>query len=244
MLFTDGIILTPHELREHDNHILEVASTESIELSSKLAISQRSIGYELTSFLVNRDLPIDLGRVIVNDEVRDLLAVRTLAAVYSDAYNRHLNDRYLSRWKEFQEASERGLRRLLDNGVGVTATPVQRAAKPLIADADSGALEPGDYEIEIAWQHFGGKIGEKSVSVVAGASSGGLVIRPNDRPINMAGWHIFIGFSGGSKFRQNDTPISVDGSWSQTTALRNDLSDMTVSGPDYYVRAADQRVRR
>ena len=46
MLFSDGIILSIEDLREHDNFVLDVASTEAIELSSKLAVAQREIGYE------------------------------------------------------------------------------------------------------------------------------------------------------------------------------------------------------
>ena len=54
MLFTDGIILGIDDLREHDNFVLDVASTEAIELNSKLSVAQREIGYELTSFLRTR----------------------------------------------------------------------------------------------------------------------------------------------------------------------------------------------
>src|SRR5687768_9519668 len=115
MLFTDGNLITIEDLREHDNYVLEIASTESIELSSKLAVAQRAVGYELASFLSNRETAIALDRVVVNDELRDLLAYQTLAAVYSDAYNRHLNDRYLGRAKDFRQAADRSFRRFLHN---------------------------------------------------------------------------------------------------------------------------------
>ena len=108
MLFTDGTILSMQELREHDNFVLDVASTESIDLGSKLAVAQREIGYEIQSFLTTRRASAELSHVVVNQQMRDLLALHVLSIVYRDAYNLHLNDRYLGRWKEFTRASERG----------------------------------------------------------------------------------------------------------------------------------------
>src|SRR5688572_28892360 len=91
MLFTDGTILSMQELREHDNFVLDVASTESIDLGSKLAIAQREIGYESQSFLTTRRASAELSHVVVNQQMRDLLALHVLRIVYRDAFNLHLN---------------------------------------------------------------------------------------------------------------------------------------------------------
>ena len=115
------------DLREHDNFVLDVASTEAIELSSKLAVAQREIGYELSSFLMTRccgNGPRSCGR---DGAIERSAATHTLSSVYRDAYNPHLNDRYLGRWKEFTNSSERGLLRFLHNGVGIAAVAVPQA---------------------------------------------------------------------------------------------------------------------
>jgi hypothetical protein len=244
MLFTDGTILTLQDLRDHDNFVLEVASTESIELSSKIAISQRAIGYELASFLGGRETPISLSRVVVNDELRDLLAIRTLAAVYSDAYNRHLNDRYLGRAKDLRQAGEHSFYRLLQNGVGISGTAVPRAEKPMVTTLLDGELLPGLYAVQIAWQHAVGTVGELSEEVTVECPGGSLMVIPPASPTNITGWHTFIGTAGTRPMRQNAVPIATNEGWTQAVALRSDLVGPQPSGPDYYVRHSAQMVRR
>lgn len=241
MLFTDGIILTMQDLRDHDNYVLEIASTELIELSSKLAIAQRAVGYELASFLTNRDTPISLDRVVVNDELRDLLAIQTLAAAYADAYNRHLNDRYLGRAKEFRHAGERSFQRFLQNGVGVCASPVRRADKPTVDMLFQGALDAGIYRVQMAWQHVAGTVGERSDVLTFESTGGGVIVTAMNRPANAAGWHVFMAGADGQPERQNE--IVIDDVWIQTEFLRSDLAGPDASGPDYYVRQSSQ-VRR
>ncbi|HYP05802.1 MAG TPA: hypothetical protein VER03_06165 [Bryobacteraceae bacterium] len=243
MLFTDGIILTMQDLRDHDNYVLEVASTESIELSSKLALSQRAVGYELASYLTNREAPISLDRVVVTDELRDLLAVQTLAAVYGDAYNRNLNDRYLGRAKDFRHMSERSFRRFLQNGVGIARTAVRRADKPAVECTFEGGLNVGVYRVQIAWQHVAGNVGERSDAVAVECTGGGLAVTPRSYPENMAGWHVFISAADGIPLRQNEAPIQ-EATWIQANPLRSELDGPEASGPDYYVRQSAQMLRR
>ena len=244
MLFTDGTILTLQDLRDHDNFVLEVASTESIELSSKMAIAQRAIGYELASFLGSRETPISLNRVVVNDELRDLLAVRTLAAVYSDAYNRHLNDRYLGRAKELRQAGEQSYYRLLQNGVGIAGAAVSRAETPVVTTLLDGELLAGLYSVQIAWQHAGGAVGERSEEVTAECLGGSLMIIPPATPAQITNWHVFVGSNGGDLTRQNATAVPANEVWTQSLALRSDLTGPNPSGADYYVRQATHLVRR
>ena len=149
--------------------MLDVASTEAIELSSKLAVAQRDLGYDLSSFLTGAGVGIDLSRVVVTESTpRFALRPIRLAAVYRDAYNTHLNDRYLGRWKEFAKASERGLLRLLANGIGISAAPMPRAEAPVVETLSTGGLSGGSYSVQILWQHLAGNVGEKSSPVSGG----------------------------------------------------------------------------
>lgn len=244
MLFSDGIILGIDDLREHDNFVLDVASTEAIELNSKLSVAQREIGYELTSFLRTRCPGTDLGNVVVTGQLRDLLVIHTLSAIYRDAYNLHLNDRYLGRWREFTKASERGLLRLLHNGVGMAAVPVPQAEKPEVVASGQGGLIQGTYSVQVAWQHVTGNIGEKSTSVATDLPTGGaLTIDPGVGPSNTFGWHVFLGFQDGEPKRQNEAALPVGISWTQAADLRFDLAGPDATGPDYYVRNSGQIAR-
>lgn len=240
MLFTDGTVLTIAELREHDNLVLDVASTEGIELSSKLSIAQREIGYEISSFLMSRGVGLGLDNVVVTEQLKDLLADHTLASVYRDAYNTHLNDRYLGRWREFAKASERGLMRYLYNGVGVTSISIRRAEKPSVSTSALGDLPAGTYYVQIAWQHLAGNVSERNAPVLMDVAGGSITVTPPSAPANALGWHVFIGTSEGVVRRQNDSAISPMSSWTQAVTLRSDLSGVEPSGPDYYVRGAGQ----
>ena len=240
MLFTDGTILSIQELREHDNFVLDVASTESIELSSKLAVAQREIGYEIQSFLITRSAGSDLHSVVVNPQLRDLLATYTLSIVYRDAYNIHLNDRYLGRWKEFTRASERGLLRLFQNGIGIASIAVPQAPKPSVSISPDGGLAAGMYSIQTAWQHLAGTIGERSIAVLAECSGGSVSVNTGTAPPNISGWHVFIADLDASPMRQNPEPLALGSPWTQGAALRQDLNGPESSGPDYYVRNSGQ----
>ncbi len=241
MLFTDGPILGIDDLREHDNFVLDVASTEAIELNSKVSVAQREVGYELTSFLRTRCPGTDLGNVVVTGQLRDLLVIHTLSTIYRDAYNLHLNDRYLGRWREFTKASERGLLRLLHNGVGMAAVPVPQAGKPEVSGSGQGGLVQGTYTVQVAWHHVTGNIGEKSTPVAIDLPTGGaLTIDPGTGPSNTLGWHVFIGFQDGEPTRQNEIALPLGVLWTQAADLRHDLAGPDATGPDYYVRNSGQ----
>ena len=244
MLFTDGIILNIQDLREHDNFVLDVASTEAIELSSKLAVAQRELGYELSSFLLTRCPGVDLEHVVVTEQLRDLLATHTLSIVYRDAYNLHLNDRYLGRWREFTKASERGLLRFFHNGVGLAALAVPQAKKADVSTSGQGVLVQNTYSVQIAWQHLTGGVGERSVAVLADLSdAGSLTVKAGAAPLNVSGWHVCIGAQDAPATRQNETVLPVGATWTQAAALRQDLVGPNSSGPDYYVRNSGQIAR-
>ena len=244
MLFTDGIILCAETLREHDNYVLEIASTESIELSSKLQVAQRWVGYELSSFLSNCEASVGISHVFVNDELRDLLAVQTLAAVYRDAYYRHLNDRYEGRAKEYNALADRSLQRFLQNGVGLVTFAVPRAQQPSVDAAVVGGLAPGLYAVQIAWQHSSGTVGEFSEAVHVEVVDGGLTVTPPAAPSGMSGWHLFLGVNSEGATRQNDAPIAPGMAWTQAAAQRTDLMGPQPSAPDFYIRSTTPRVRR
>lgn len=244
MLYTDGVILTIQDLREHDSFVLDVASTEAIELSAKLAVAQRELGYEISSFLMTRCPGVGLGHVVVTGQLRDLLATHTLSAVYRDAYNLHLNDRYLGRWKEFTKASERGLLRFFQNGVGLAAMPVPQAKSPQVTVSGDGALPQGHYAVQIAWRHLTGNVGERSTPVLVDLSSdGSITVVPGESGLGLGGWDVFIGALDQTLLRQNDAVLSAGSSWTQGAALRSDLIGPETSGPDYYVRNSGQIAR-
>ena len=243
MLFTDGTILTIQDLCEHDNFVLEVASTEQIELGPKIAVAQREIGYELSAFLIARAISGGLQRVVVTPELRDLLAPHTRATVYRDAYNTHLNDRYLGRSKEYARATERGLMRLLHNGIGLAACPAPRPPAPVVTTSDEGGLTMGLFYIQTAWKNLAGTISERSPFTIVTVTAGSVSVSPGIAPADAAGWYVYMGEQDSHVFRQNEALLELGSLWTQSAALRTDLNGPGPSGPDYYVRNSDQLLR-
>src|SRR5260370_23923411 len=123
--FTDGPIHTSGELQNYDTAILNVASTEGIDVTSKGILAQEEIATELLLFL-NRNSNFDpqylvrrrigVGDVVLTPPLRRWHAYETLALVYRDAYNNQLNDRYQGKWKEYAEFASNAAETLFEAG--------------------------------------------------------------------------------------------------------------------------------
>ena len=53
-LFTDGQLNATIDLQRYENRILDVASTEGIDLAGKIALAQDEVANELLMFLLKR----------------------------------------------------------------------------------------------------------------------------------------------------------------------------------------------
>ena len=93
-LFTDGPIGGLQELQRYENSILNVASTESIDLSAKLELAQAELGNQVLLFILRhavRDtkaavrMSVGLGDVVVTNPLKQWHALATLSMVYRDA---------------------------------------------------------------------------------------------------------------------------------------------------------------
>src|SRR5690242_19300321 len=107
MLFTDGPISTVDQLADYESEIRQLASSEGINLETKLRLAQTEIGIELLTTNVQPDSAalagvvrndISLQQVVITDALRLWHVFATLSSVFRDAYNRKLNDKYLPKW--------------------------------------------------------------------------------------------------------------------------------------------------
>ena len=92
-LFTDGAISSLEDLRGYESTIYDLASTERIDLSRKLVLAHQELEVELVSRFF-RENPNELAYAVVTPALQLWHTFHTLAVVYRDAYNSHLNDRY------------------------------------------------------------------------------------------------------------------------------------------------------
>ena len=239
-LFTDGTIATIEDLKEYDSAVLQTASIEGIDVTAKLKLAQREIGFVISAFQARRGFtsPGDLGRVVVNEAILHWHCFHTLELIYRDAYNSQVNERYLGKWKGYMEISARAAATVRDLGVGMVSTPVPKALAPDVVAEPGGPLGPRTYYIAVAWQAANGSTGERSDFVVFTAPVATLVrATPHTPPPVASGWYIYVGPSEAETRRQNELPLPPGSSWIESGGnLRSDLPDIAVQRPDWYVR--------
>lgn len=230
-LFTDGPISVTMDLQNYESSILSVASTEGIDLAGKMALAQDDIANQVMTFLLRR-VPVQdylwnlrrakgVSDVVVTPALRQWHAHKTLALVYRDAYNNQLNDRYLGKWKEYEQLAKISSENFLQIGVGVVADPIQKPAVAVLSTV-AGPGSGATYYVVATWVNRAGQEGSPSdVAQITTADGQQLVAGVADPPANASGWNVYVGPAPDSVSRQNDLPIGTSGRWTLTVPLRS-----------------------
>jgi len=225
-LFTDGPLNGLQDLQHYENSILEVAGIEGIDLGAKLSLAQDDLKNQLMLFILRhplRDMKATIRRsiglldVIVTSALKQWHALVTLAAIYRDAYNNQLNDRYLGKWNEYQRLGQIASTDYLQLGVGIVADPIAKAASPILtplAGAGAGAGAGGSYFVAVSWINNEGQEGAPS-DVQAGTAEAGtqLEVAAVNPPPNAANWNIYAGTTASNIALQNSLPIPAGNTW-------------------------------
>ncbi len=135
---------TRKSLREYESSILDVARTEELELTPKLQVAQREIGFEHRGLPAAKRIAVsgsgsELTNMAVTETLRHWHAVHSLAVIYRDAYFRHLNDRFREKWAQYSLLAKEAKHRCLTAGVGIVAAPLG-AAGPAGLGSGAGRL--------------------------------------------------------------------------------------------------------
>jgi hypothetical protein len=226
-LFTDGPVSSIEDLTTLDSQLLDVASSEGIDLTRKLGAAQDDLGVELT-VLINKLRFADqtfwmgavpgLDSVVVTPPLKLWHTYLSLELVYRDAYNSQLNDRYSGKRDQFHELAEWACEKLIQTGVGIATRPVPRAATPRLT-AIAGGLPDGTYYVSMAWVNAISEEGASAAPAVIAIASSALQVQPGDPPENAVGWNVYIGGDAESMILQNQCPIGSGAMWQQTAAL-------------------------
>lgn len=137
-LFVDGNITSLQDLKAHETSILDMASSEGIDLGSKLTLAQDELAIELSDFLrCNGDgrIGVELENVTLTAALRRWHCLHTLALTFRDAYHNQLNDRYRGKYECYTALAQDAAQRVFAGGVGMAATPVH-ATDPDVAAED------------------------------------------------------------------------------------------------------------
>lgn len=228
-LFTDGNISELEDLAAQDAGVLTLASTEGIDLTSKMALAQAELGVELNSSFLRLGsydsrlgwpltnaaytTQLNLNNVVVTDALKLWHTFRTLTLVYGDAYFNQLNDRYLSRFNAFQERSKWAAEMLLQIGVGLVWDPVPQAAAPVLSHAP-GPAAAATYFVQVSWLNAEGQEGSPSTVVSIGVPDQNVLqVTPPGAPSNATGWNLHAGTYMDSVTLQNDSPLDPGAAW-------------------------------
>ena len=166
-----------------------------------------------------------------------VVALETLAAVYGDAYNSQLNDRYLGRWKEYVRLAEQTAEMVREVGVGIVRDPLPRPASPKVTPGGSPDAE-ATYSILTVWRSGNGAVSAASPAALYSTTGGTQpAVDPGTAPVNATGWDVYVGVDGGAALKQNSGVIPVGVLW--TVPAGGPVSGLPSGpgqAPDYYVR--------
>jgi hypothetical protein len=240
-LFTDGNICSTEDLRQYESSILDVASTEGIELGAKLKLAQREIGVAITAFLLEQEsgsrYARELTNIVVTDALAQWLSLQSLALTYRDVYNIQNNDRYLGKWKEYDRLAEGASVRFFQVGVGITADPVAKAVLPDCGSVGGGTSPLSTYYVQTAWRSAAGSIGAPSEPLPVTTNPGTLLtVRAVRPPANAVGWLVYVGQSEDEMRLQSPDPIAIGTTWTlPATGLGPGFSGTPGHTPDFYI---------
>ena len=222
-LYTDGPPSSIEDLSAQDSQLLDVASTEGIDLTKKLALAHEQAGIEIEE-LLRRRIPESgwnstiqapgLGSVVVTTPLRLWHTYRTLRLVYSDAYFNQSNDRYARKRDEFEQQARWAYEKLLNAGLGITSDPIPVAQTPNVTAA-AGLLPGGTYYVTAAWVNATGEEGAPAVPTSLSVSNQTLLVQPGSAPANAAGWNVYVGTALDRLVRQNGALLPPGGYWLQ-----------------------------
>jgi hypothetical protein len=240
-LFTDEGIFSAEDLRRYESSILDMASTEGIELDAKLELARCEIGVKITEFLLEHEAGVryarDLSHLVVTEPLAQWHAMQTLALIYRDAFNIQNNDRYLGKSQEYERLAKDAGARCFEVGVGITTDPIAKAALPDCGSFGGGTLPLSSYYVQAAWQSSTGHIGAASDLLPVTTSPGTLLtVRAQRPPANAIGWLVYVGQSQDEMRQQNPTPIAIGGTWMlPATGLQPGFDGRAGQRPDFYV---------
>src|SRR5579872_5914694 len=226
-LFTDGPVSSIDDLTAIDSQLLDVASTEGIDLTRKLAAAQDDLGVELTVLLNKIRFPDQafwvtampgLSSVVVTAPLKLWHTYLSLEMVYRDAYNSQMNDRYAGKRDQFHQMAEWACEKLIQIGIGIAARPVAKAATPQVT-ALPGGLADGTYYVSMAWVNGNSEEGASAVPAVITIASSTLQVQPAAPPDNAVGWNVYIGSEADGMVLQNQWPIGAGVMWRQPDSL-------------------------
>lgn len=219
MLLTDGCPNTVEDLRAYESGILNVGSTELIDLKTKLSLAKEDIAESILDFLLEDGRSADpksgtrrsvgVSDVVVTRHVKRWHALQTLAVVYRDALHNQLNTRYQHQYDEYQGLAREARGLALRFGIGVVSNPVP-AADVAVLTAVAGTAAAETYYVRVSWLGASGQAGAPGVVTALQAADGTVPsVEVENPPAGATGFNVYAGVSVDTLYLQNPAPVEV-----------------------------------
>jgi hypothetical protein len=219
MLLTDGNPNNTIALTVYETQILGLAATEGINLDQKLGLATEEISEAVLEFLLDHTRMVDpllnlrrtigVSDVVVSTQMTRWHALHSLAIVYRDAFNNQLNDRYLAKWREYQQLAKDAATRTFTYGIGLVSNPVPEAQAPSLGTAN-GAGQGGTFYVQVTWVGLNGAEGAPSLATaLTVAALNDLVVQGVNPPAVATGFNVYVGTCANGTTLQNSSPLAV-----------------------------------
>ena len=229
-LFTDAPPSSIDDLVAQDTQLLSVLQVEGIDVTQKLALAWDELGLELSTMLntfgaENRLFwqppRTNLNTVVVTPSLKLWHTFRSLEMVYEDACNNQLNNRYAGKRTFFHQRAVWAWQKLAAIGVGMTATPVAKAAIPSVSAVPvmGAPLADGMYYVTSAWVNQSGEEGAAADAASVSTVTGSFEVQPGPAPQNATGWNIYAGTDPNGMTMQNGAVLAAGQTWVQPVPL-------------------------
>lgn len=217
-LFSDGPPSTVDDLVVQDSFLLQVASTEGIDVSAKLNAAFDEVGIELLTILgrdgsiyspVLGQAPLDTQHLSVTPALKLWHTFKSLELVYRDCYFNQLNDRYKAKWAEYQSQANGMKGRFIDTGAGLVIDPLPQPGMPAIS------FQPftgngGTVYICVTLVNTEAEESSPSITVqVVVPNLQQLMVAAGTAPANATGWNLYAGTSPASMTLQSAKPQAL-----------------------------------
>ena len=216
-LFVDGPASTIEDLVDQDAGLLDIAQSNSINVTTKLRLAQDEIRTDLQLWL-DRAMPavemlwrpvLRLGQIVVTPPLKRWETMHALGLVYRDAYFSQLVDRYQAKWQEFNKLAGDAREDFIASGLGLVTDPLPQAVPPLLA-ASAAPQSGGTFYASVAWGNAAGQEGAASAASSITITDGNLMtVTAVDPPKNATGFNVYGGTSPVAMFLQNQTLLPV-----------------------------------
>lgn len=239
-IYTDGSTITPENLRAFESAILDVASTEGIDITSKLALAHQELGFDVLLFLAGNgyDTPGQLGYVLRTEAMTASECYRAIELSYVDAYSSRLNDRYAAKRREYTDRYNAGLTHLMDIGVGLTSRPLPRPRALAVSAVAAGSLGASSYWVAAVRVGHDGEASALSEPALIDVAAGEVPAIASPNPsLHAQGWAVYASPNRDTLARQTPDVLPFGTPWQMpASGLRNDLEPLVEQGPEWFVR--------